>query len=181
MNNPRGSIWRKWDLHAHTPVDMDWIGRPDLSKAEHKQTFAKQYIDFAEEQGLSVIAITDHNFCDNYEGILIPYIQEEAKDRNITILPGFEITASDGSGVHLLVIFPETSDLSQIYNLVDHLFPPGQSRIPTSSNSHNIPYSNKTLIQIRDKIKETNLEAIFIFAHADRENGVLHPRPQPPV
>jgi len=29
MNSPRGSIWRKWDLHVHTPVSYTWDGARD--------------------------------------------------------------------------------------------------------------------------------------------------------
>jgi outer membrane lipoprotein-sorting protein len=33
--------------------------------------------------------------------------------------PGFEITVSDGSGVHVLIVLPEDTDLNEIYNLVN--------------------------------------------------------------
>ena len=75
----RGSEWRKWDLHAHTPVDNEWINRPNLGTVQSKREFAKEYISFAKKQNLSVIAITDHNFCNNLEDLLLPFIIEEAE------------------------------------------------------------------------------------------------------
>lgn len=45
---PRGSEWRKWDLHVHTPAS-DGTGTPE------------EIVNKAIEQGLSVIAITDHH------------------------------------------------------------------------------------------------------------------------
>jgi hypothetical protein len=27
MNDPRGSIWRQWDLHIHTPASYDYLDK----------------------------------------------------------------------------------------------------------------------------------------------------------
>lgn len=166
----RGSEWRKWDLHAHTPLDSNWYNRPQLNTAQEKKDFAKKYIEFAKAKNLALIAITDHNFCDTFDDLLIPYIQEEAAKENITILPGFEITSKDGSGIHLLAIFPEYVELDKIKGLVDQLFPPNTKKILSNGS---IVVSNKDLKEIKDKIDEANLEAIFIFAHANSNNGIL--------
>ncbi|PIV09924.1 hypothetical protein COS51_00585, partial [Candidatus Roizmanbacteria bacterium CG03_land_8_20_14_0_80_36_21] len=50
---PRGSEWRKWDLHIHTPASYDW-------DKKCKET-VKDIIDKAIAEKLSVIAITDHH------------------------------------------------------------------------------------------------------------------------
>lgn len=169
-NDVRGSVWRKWDLHSHTPIDPEWINRPKLDSEEDKKKFAKEYVDFAKQQGLEVIAITDHNFCLDKKDLLIPYIQEEAITKNITILPGFEITAKDGSGVHLLVIFPQDTSLDKIDGVVNQLFAPNQERIKDGA----IVGSNKTIDEIKSTIEEAKLQSIFIFAHADGDNGILN-------
>jgi hypothetical protein len=170
---PKGSEWRKWDLHTHTPIDHEWINKSNLDKEKGKQLFAKDYIEFAHKQELSLIAITDHNFCYNYEDLLIPYIQEEASKYEITILPGFEITVSDGSGIHVLIIFPKNTGLNDIFELVKQLFPAGAQRIDAEGR---IISSNKTLKEIKECIDEAGMEAIFIFAHADSSKGVLKER-----
>jgi len=170
---PKGSEWRKWDLHTHTPIDHEWINKPNLATENDKQVFARKYIEFACKQKLGLIAITDHNFCQNINDLLIPYIQNEANKNGITILPGFEITVSDGSGVHVLIIFPEDTDLNEIYNLVNQLFPANAIRIDDEGRV--IP-SNKTLKEIKDCIDEAEMEAIIIFAHADSSKGVLNER-----
>jgi predicted metal-dependent phosphoesterase TrpH len=71
MSSNRGSEWRRWDLHCHTPLDHEWINKPTLNTNSEKQAFAKEYIDFAIKQDLSVIAITDHNFCSSIDDLLI--------------------------------------------------------------------------------------------------------------
>ncbi|MCK8828462.1 hypothetical protein MWH25_12060 [Natroniella acetigena] len=165
-----GSKWRKWDLHAHTPLDPEWIDKPLLENEKDRQKFAKKYIQFAHTQNISLIAITDHNFCNDMSDLLIPYIQNEGNKVGISVLPGFEITAKDGSGIHLLVIFKENEDLNNINQLVKQLFSVGQVLIPDNGN---IPASNKSIKEIYDKIKEAKLDAVMIFAHADSDNGVL--------
>ncbi|MNW33898.1 PHP domain protein [compost metagenome] len=167
---PRGSEWRKWDLHTHTPLDFEWLDSVSIESEEDKRNFAQQYVAFALQQELSVIAVTDHNFCDSIDQLLIPYIQIEAKKHNIKILPGFEITANEGSGVHLLVIFPESTSLGTIKSVVDQLFIPGAQKIMPKI----VPYSSKNIDQIKEVIDSSGLDSVMIFAHADRENGVLH-------
>ncbi len=165
----RGSEWRKWDLHAHTPLDKAWEDNEDLSTEQNKKNFAKRYIAFAKQQGLSAIAITDHNFCSTIDTCLIPYIQEEAKLNNIVIFPGFEITAKDGSGIHILCIFPEYTNLNTIFDIVKSCFPPG-----TQLQSDTIPVSDKSISEIKNLINKSNTESILIFAHADSDKGVLN-------
>lgn len=165
----RGSEWRKWDLHAHTPLDSDWCDSETLDDEQSKIDFAKRYISFAKSQNLSAIAITDHNFCNNIGDCLIPYIQNEAQENGIVIFPGFEITAKDGSGIHILVIFPEDTELNVILDIVKKCFKAG-----VTLQSKETPVSDKSISEIKDIINEANIESIFVYAHADRENGILH-------
>lgn len=175
MNNsfPSGSEWRKWDIHTHTPIDHEWEHKPNnLDSSEVKSSFAKDYVRFAKEKELALIAITDHNFCNDLEDLIIPHIQKEAEKNGITILPGFEITAKDGSGVHLLVIFKEDTDLGLIRNLVLHMFPVSTVLMPADGT---VPTSKFSILEIYNFLKDykDNLEFEIVFAHADRSNGVL--------
>lgn len=165
----KGSEWRKWDLHAHTPLDHEWINRPQLNTEQQKQAFAKEYIDFAKAQHLSVIGIVDHNFCNSLEQSLLPYLINEANQNSITILPGFEITAKDGSGIHILVLFKENTELSKIFDIVKACFPPATELCPTSG----VPVSQYGITEIKNIIDSSKLDSILIFAHADSKSGVL--------
>ncbi|KUJ95353.1 MAG: Putative ATPase involved in DNA repair [Desulfonauticus sp. 38_4375] len=174
---PRGSEWRKWDLHVHTPIDHEWRNKPkiDFTKQLEEiksdlEKFADEFIGFAEQEKLSVLAIVDHNFCNDLEKCYLPYIIKEANKVNITILPGFEITVKDGSGIHLLVIFKENTNLNTIQDIVKQCFDPGIELIPANGQ---VPISNKSIDELKKLLDSSNLEYILIFAHADRENGVL--------
>jgi len=116
---PRGSVWRKWDLHAHTPLDPEWISAPSLRTDTERTLFGKKYVEAAIGAELSVVAITDHNFCSTRDELLIPYIQEAARPFDLTILPGFEVTVADCGGTHVLVIFSEVSWFSGKWSNAD--------------------------------------------------------------
>lgn len=120
----RGSEWRKWDLHAHTPLDTEWISPPPLRTESERKLFAEQYVETATAAGLAVVAITDHNFCSNRDELLIPYVQQAATPLGLTVLPGFEVTVSDCGGTHVLVIFSEASSLITVDEVMTQLFPP---------------------------------------------------------
>ncbi|MGB9763581.1 MAG: TrlF family AAA-like ATPase, partial [Minisyncoccia bacterium] len=96
FNYPKGSEWRKWDLHVHTPSSYDY---------KDKSVTNEQIIEIVKKNNISVVAITDHHTID-VERIL--QLQELAKDE-IKILPGIELCA-DARGkepIHFIGIFPE--------------------------------------------------------------------------
>ena len=85
-----GTRWHKCDFHLHT-IASDCF--------EDKSVNADAWVARAIEQGLNCVAITDHN-----TGSGINAIQDAAKDTELTVFPGVEITC-DTSKVHLLILF----------------------------------------------------------------------------
>lgn len=88
-----GARYHKCDLHVHTPGSYDY--EADVSAAE--------LLDHFEEVGLELVAVTDHDCAGMYEEL-----REAAEDRDIEILPGVEITTSQGGNnqIHVTAIFP---------------------------------------------------------------------------
>lgn len=74
----KGSQWRKWDLHFHTPTSYDY---------GDKSVTNQEIIDTLSENEISVVAITDHHIIDIKR---ITELQELGKEKNITVLPGIE-------------------------------------------------------------------------------------------
>lgn len=60
----KGSIWRKWDLHLHTPKTK----LSDNYKLEGKEESEiwKRYCEIIEKSDVSVFGITDYFCCENY-------------------------------------------------------------------------------------------------------------------
>lgn len=112
MNNPRGSVWNKWDLHVHTPdsIHSEYPG----TKEEAWERFILELERLPAE--FKVIGINDYLFIDGYRRIL----EEKANDRlkNIELfLPVIEMrldkfggTESSLSKVNFHVIFSDELD-----------------------------------------------------------------------
>ena len=61
----RGSEWRKWDLHLHTPG----TAINDQFKLENSKTTEglwREYCERINDSGVSAVGITDYGSVDNY-------------------------------------------------------------------------------------------------------------------
>jgi ABC-type lipoprotein export system ATPase subunit len=99
-----GSDWRQWDLHFHTPSSHDY---------ENKSVTDQDIINTLKQAGIKVAVITDHHTIDINR---ICSLQKLAAD-DLTILPGIELATQLGgsSSVHMIGIFPETSNIGEIW------------------------------------------------------------------
>lgn len=105
MNDPRGSLWRKWDLHFHLSSSEKNCKNRNISN--------DTIVDTLKSKNISAVAITDHHIIDIKR---IKEIKELAKD-SITIFPGIELRSELGGheSVHFIGIFPEDCDIDNIW------------------------------------------------------------------
>lgn len=100
----RGSLWRRWDLHFHTPASFDY--------ADKRVTNA-EIVNGLRKHGVSVVAITDHHTIDvdRFEEL-----QLLAGD-DITFFPGIELRCELGGSeaIHYIGIFPESSNVRDLW------------------------------------------------------------------
>ena len=97
----RGSVWRRWDLHVHTPASIlnnqfaSHNGEPDWDA----------YVQALEESGLAVVGVTDYFTIDGYRKLL--EYKANGRLEGITILPNVEfridqvLVRNGGSPIHL--------------------------------------------------------------------------------
>ena len=104
----RGSEWRKWDLHFHTPSSYDYKDKGGTNQ---------EIIDILAEKEISVVAITDHHTMDIDR---IQELQQFGKDKGITVLPGIEFCSELGGSesIHFIGIFSEKSDFNTIWTKI---------------------------------------------------------------
>lgn len=76
-----GPIWRKWDLHFHTPSSYDY---------QHKGATNQEIVEALVKAGVEVVAITDHHRIDGTHREL-----QKRGDR-LTVLPGIELRSELG-------------------------------------------------------------------------------------
>jgi len=100
----RGSQWRKWDLHFHTPASYDF---------HNKSLTPQDIVDGLVIAGIKVVAITDHHRIDVQ---FIKEIKKFAKNK-LTVFPGIEFRSELGGtkSVHFIGIFPEDCDIDDVW------------------------------------------------------------------
>ena len=107
MNDPRGSLWRKWDLHIHTPfsITQEYGGNTD-------DAWEKFIIDLENLPAeFKVIGINDYIFIDGYKRVINAKLNGRLKNIDL-ILPVIELrldkfggTDGDLSKVNFHIIF----------------------------------------------------------------------------
>ncbi len=171
----RQAAWRRVDLHIHTPASACY--------AEPHVT----YLDIlrkAEEKGLDIIAITDHNTVAGCAAMAkeieeltllerLNRLHPQEKQRleeyrrlgdKILILPGFEFTAT--LGFHILGIFSEKTSIRELEHiLLDLNIPP--DKLDAGSTEVGATTDVLTAYRVIDEAG-----GLVIAAHANSSHGV---------
>jgi len=84
------------DLHVHSV----------LSPCAQIEMTPRNIVWHAVKHGIDIVAITDHNACDNVTAALVV-----AKNTNVTILPGMEVETKEE--VHIIVLFEKMHQLKR--------------------------------------------------------------------
>jgi hypothetical protein len=136
------------DFHIHTPTSLCY-----KDKTATPEVIVKAALD----KGLDAIAVTDHN---SHDGIL--GVMNAAKGTNLTVFPGFELTATGG---HILAIFDPDTKLSK---LDDALTSCGILKdMRGQEEAHGVWFADALRIIVKD------FNGIAIAAHADGKKGFL--------
>ena len=88
----RGSIWRKWDLHIHTPVSFQWRGeRLKKGNAEQEAKLFKSTVEAINACDADAVGIMDYWTFDGYVG-LRKFLRENPDIKlNKAMFPGMEM------------------------------------------------------------------------------------------
>ncbi len=108
INNKKGSLWGKWDLHFHSPSSFEY---------EDKSVTDQSIIDTLVKNNVIAVAITDHHFIDTAR---IKSLRQLGNDK-ITIFPGIELCSELGGSelMHFIGLFPEDSDIVHIWKIIE--------------------------------------------------------------
>lgn len=148
-NFQRGSEWRKWDLHIHSPLSILNNQYPKVSNGDPNW---EQFLQKLESLNVAAIGITDYFTIDGYKAI--KKFKEEGRLQNIhSILPNIEFRlkeiissrSGDEKRLNFHVIF---SDDVSVEDIEEHFL-------------HDIPFYFQGDPQNRDesrKLKISNLE-----------------------
>lgn len=95
-----------YDLHIHTA----------LSPCGDRDMTPNNIVNMAVLNELNVIAITDHNACQNIEPIM-----KIAKTKDLLVIPGMEIETREE--VHVVTLFSSVNDVYNMHNIVSKHLP----------------------------------------------------------
>ncbi|MGE4102049.1 MAG: TrlF family AAA-like ATPase [Pirellulales bacterium] len=112
-----GSVWRKWDLHIHTPASFQWSGGKKLHEqntAEREHT-CKSIIDSMNATDVAAFCVMDYWTFEGYI-LLRKYLDAHPDATSATVFPGIELRMEAPTdfrlNTHVLI-----SDMVPIENL----------------------------------------------------------------
>lgn len=109
-NFSRGSEWRKWDLHLHTPSSFDY---------KNSLVTNEDIVNKLVENEIKLAVITDHHYIDVNRFFELKDIAQN----KVVFLPGIELRTELGGSesVHITVIFPDFTEKSKLEHLWNKL------------------------------------------------------------
>jgi hypothetical protein len=135
---PKGSEWRLWDLHIHTPASYNYTGgRFATMTAEEKKAAVTQIISNINESDVAAYAINDYWTLDGYLDLRAAHLAGEAINK--TVFPAIELRIESASK-HRLNIHVILSDKLSVQQLNDFK---GQLRLRLIDR----PLSDEALIE----------------------------------
>ncbi|UCC16920.1 MAG: PHP domain-containing protein [Dehalococcoidales bacterium] len=139
----RPENFKKVDLHVHTPESVCYSDR---------RVKACDIVQAALAAKLDAIAVTDHNSVN-----WIDNIKEAAKDTELVVLPGVELTTKHG---HFIALFEVNTPVNELIEFLDDVGLEIQGR----GDAHTV--TSEEIELVLQKIRERG--GIAIAAHIDR-------------
>ena len=114
MNYEKGSEWRKWDLHVHSP-------KTHLNNQFNNCTI-NQFVKKVVASDLAAIGLTNYfRFCDDE----ISEIRDKLANKGIVVFPNLELRTQQenkqGEEMHVHIVFTNTIDITKISNFLGRL------------------------------------------------------------
>src|SRR5258708_9113395 len=151
---PRGSEWRRWDLHVHTPASV--LNNGFVSECD---TYVQTLFKTAIKKEIAVLGITDYFTVDSYKKIKEEYLandqklnslfspQEVSEIKNILVIPNIEFRSDVFVGPNSINFHVLLSDVVPVKNLEE-----------TFLHEINFEYQGEPQSEDKErKLKEANL------------------------
>lgn len=117
---PIGSIWRRWDLHVHTPLSMLGNSFPGVAWGDYVEALEKA----SESNGIAVVGVTDYMTIDGYRQLHREKVQNNRLESISLLIPNIEFrilpSTVDGKALNLHFLV-DPSDPNHIQHILDAL------------------------------------------------------------
>lgn len=189
LNQNSGAEFIKVDLHVHTPASGD-------ARAKNKYNFefdikdipaslkkarklAGEIVDGVLEKKIRLIAVTDHNTpsdtdplnpTNSWYELLRDAVKTKGKDKELTVLPGVEISTND---LHILVILDPKEDEPPVYTThrINSLLQ--DCKFSLKEYGDFTATGMSSLFDVLEYIEDLSTSCIAIPAHIDGGNKAL--------
>lgn len=158
-----GSAWVRADFHLHTKADKEF------SYSGEENAFIASYVEGLKKASVGVGLISNHNKFDAGE---FRALQKKAFEEEIFLLPGVELSVSDGSnGIHSIVVFSGDwiADGKDYINQFLNVTFAGKT--PSEYENAN-GRSNDSLIETIKKLEAYHKDFFIVFAHVEDRSGL---------
>jgi hypothetical protein len=130
-----GSIWRKWDLHIHTPASFEWHGSNKLNElsSDEQEAIWAIVIDKINGLDIDVFCVMDYWTLDGYIS-LRKYINQHTGATTKRIFPGIELRLEAPTNFRLNthVLFDDSLDFDTLAYFIARLKMGGPNGSPPS-------------------------------------------------
>ena len=190
-----GARWLRCDLHVHTPFDGEKKFGEDIRRAidafsnakpqllaEIADRFVQACRNAADDEGMDLVALTDHNSIDGYRYLRAQFetLERQARDQKLpmpAILPGVEFSVGGERPIHFLVIFAADTDPDDIDRAIAHVFRTNdrfdpRSGTPRATGHSVIDFLDDLYEFCRPPSGDRNLTFIVVPAHVDGRQGL---------
>lgn len=165
MKNLRGSEWRRWDFHIHTPYSLlNNQFNVNLEMDNGFDYYVKELFKRALDNNISAIGITDYFFIDGYKKIKNEYLNKEEKMislftkeeyekiKDIYVFPNIELRlqefVSNKNSINIHVIFSDELDIECIEEEFIHAL--------EYNKNENLRLTKKNVISLGKKLLNDN-------------------------
>jgi len=176
--NP-GAEFMKVDLHVHTPASGDAQAKNKYNfkfdmadiptSLESANQMAEEIVDGVLQKGIRLIAVTDHNSPSNTHpedltNTWYQLLKEKAKGRDLSVLPGVEISTDD---LHILVILDPREDEPAAYTTHRINFLLQDCKFSLKEYGNYRATGMSSLFDVLQYIEDLSTSCIAIPAHID--------------
>lgn len=162
-NFSHGAEWVRADFYLHTKADQkfNYTGDPNY--------YNSNYVDALKKADIRLGVITNHNKFDHDE---FKALRSTAKKQGIGLLPGVELSVSDGAnGIHTLIVFSD----QWLANGENHINPfltvAFEGKTPQQYENEN-GRSSLSLIETIRKLEGYHKDFFLVFAHVEQSSGL---------
>jgi ABC-type cobalamin/Fe3+-siderophores transport system ATPase subunit len=158
-----GSVWVRTDFHLHTKADKEF------SYAGDENSFVSSYVEGLKKAAIGVGVISNHN---KFESGEFKALRKKALKDEIFLLPGVELSVSDGSnGIHTVIVFSDDwiADGNDYINQFLNVTFTGKTPIEYENANGR---SNDSLIETIKKLETYHKDFFLVFAHVEDKSGL---------